>query len=49
MLPGDGIGPEMMTYVKEIFKVAAVPVDFEMVQLDPSTDNYDDLTNVMMF
>jgi len=47
MLPGDGIGPEMMGYVKEVFRYAGVPVDFEVVSLDPSTDNYDDLTNAI--
>lgn len=47
MMPGDGIGPEMMGYVKEVFRVAGAPVDFETVQLDPSTDNYDDLVNAI--
>ena len=47
MMPGDGIGPEMMGYVKEIFRTAGAPIDFETVMLDPSTDNYDDLYNVI--
>lgn len=47
MLPGDGIGPEMMGYVKEIFRYAGAPVDFETVHLDPTTDNYDDLYNAI--
>ena len=47
MLPGDGIGPEMMGYVKEVFRYAGAPVDFETVLLDPSTDNYDDLYNAI--
>lgn len=29
MLPGDGVGPELMHAVKEVFKVAAVPVEFK--------------------
>ena len=45
-MPGEGIGPEMMGYVKQVYKEAAVPVDFEMIELDPNTDNYDDLYNV---
>ena len=49
MMPGDGIGPEMMGYVKEIFRTAGAPIDFETVMLDPSTDNYDDLYNVRNF
>jgi len=47
MMPGDGIGPEMMGYVREIFKVAGAPVDFETVELDPKSDNYDDLYNAI--
>ncbi|GAB1286898.1 Isocitrate dehydrogenase [Apodemus speciosus] len=29
MLPGDGVGPELMHAVKEVFKAAAVPVEFK--------------------
>jgi len=47
MMPGDGIGPEMMGYVKEVFKYAGAPIDFETVLLDPTTDNYDDLYNAI--
>jgi len=47
MLPGDGIGPEMMGYVKEVFRYAGAPVDFETVELDPSTDDYNDLVNAI--
>jgi len=47
MLPGDGIGPEMMGYVKEVFRYAGAPVDFETVQLDPTTDDYHDLVNAI--
>ncbi|KAL6437206.1 hypothetical protein ACFW04_005038 [Cataglyphis niger] len=43
MLPGAGIGPELMSYVKEIFKYAGVPVDFEDVDIDPNADDNDDL------
>jgi len=47
MMPGEGIGPEMMGYVKEVFREAGAPVDFETVDLDPTTDNYDDLANAI--
>jgi len=47
MMPGDGIGPEMMGYVKEIFHLIDAPVDFEEVKLDPTSDNYDDLANAI--
>merc|ERR1712241_1619684 len=46
-MPGEGIGPEMMGHLKQVYKEAAVPVDFEMIELDPSTDNYDDLYNAI--
>lgn len=34
VLPGDGIGPEMIEHVKRLCKTAQVPVDFENIQLD---------------
>lgn len=38
MLPGGGIGPELMTYVREVFKYAGAPVDFEVVEIDPDDE-----------
>lgn len=43
MLPGSGIGPELMGYVKEVFKYAGAPVDFEVVDIDPKIDDNTDL------
>ncbi|GIY15433.1 isocitrate dehydrogenase subunit gamma 1, mitochondrial [Caerostris darwini] len=43
MLPGDGIGPEMMGHVKEIFRLGGVPVDFEEVHLDSTVQNIDNV------
>ncbi|XP_069694262.1 isocitrate dehydrogenase [NAD] subunit gamma, mitochondrial-like isoform X2 [Periplaneta americana] len=43
MLPGSGIGPELMNYVKEVFRYAGVPVDFEEVQMDPKSETNVDL------
>lgn len=43
MLPGGGIGPELMLYVREIFKYAGAPVDFEVVEIDPKSDESNDL------
>lgn len=34
VLPGDGIGPEMLAHVKRLCITAQVPVDFEDIQLD---------------
>lgn len=30
IIPGDGVGPELMYTVQEVFKAAGVPVDFEV-------------------
>ena len=46
MIPGDGIGPEMMNYVKEVFTHAGVPVDFEMINFDPNSQDTEDLRQV---
>ncbi|TRY64007.1 hypothetical protein TCAL_00781 [Tigriopus californicus] len=47
MMPGDGIGPEMMGYVKDVFRVAGAPIDFEMAALNPANDSYEDLVNAI--
>lgn len=39
MLPGAGIGPEMMNHVKEVFRYAGVPVDFEEINVDTRGDD----------
>lgn len=39
MLPGGGIGPELMEYVREVFKYAGAPVDFEVIDIDPRADD----------
>ena len=33
VLPGDGVGPELLTSVKEVFTASRVPVDFEEIHL----------------
>ncbi len=43
MLPGGGIGPECMGYVRDIFKYIGAPVDFEVVDIDPNVDNDEDV------
>jgi len=30
LIPGDGVGPELVASVEEVFKAAAVPMDFEV-------------------
>ena len=39
LLPGGGIGPEMMAYVQDVFETAGVPVDFETIQIDPKSES----------
>lgn len=48
MLPGGGIGPELMTHVREIFGVIGVPVDFELIDIDPNSEGNDDLEYAIM-
>ena len=31
MIPGDGVGPSLMTSVQDVFTAAGVPVDFEEI------------------
>lgn len=39
LLPGDGIGPEMMRHVKTIFTIGGIPIDFEEINLDSMNEN----------
>ena len=41
MIPGDGVGPELMTSVDLVFKAAGVPVKFEEVNLPEITHHHD--------
>ncbi|XP_011196884.2 isocitrate dehydrogenase [NAD] subunit gamma, mitochondrial isoform X2 [Zeugodacus cucurbitae] len=43
MLPGGGIGPELMHYIREIFSFVGAPIDFEVIDIDPSTEGNHDL------
>ncbi|KAL5274086.1 IDH3G family protein [Megaselia abdita] len=48
MLPGGGIGPELMTYVRDIFQYAGCPIDFEVIDIDPTSAGNDDLDYAIM-
>ncbi|XP_014674490.1 PREDICTED: isocitrate dehydrogenase [NAD] subunit gamma, mitochondrial-like [Priapulus caudatus] len=48
MIAGDGLGPELMGHVKQVFRAAAVPVDFEEVLLDSQHDSEEDLDNAVL-
>lgn len=45
LLPGHGIGPEMMSHVEDVFRKAKVPVDFEKVEVD---DTPETLANALL-
>ncbi|XP_055464318.1 probable isocitrate dehydrogenase [NAD] gamma 2, mitochondrial [Psammomys obesus] len=47
MIPGDGIGPELMVHVKRIFRANCVPVDFEEAWVT-STSNEEAIHNALM-
>lgn len=35
LIPGDGIGPEISSAVQKIFQAAAVPIEWESVDVTP--------------
>lgn len=43
MLPGAGIGPELMQHVRDIFARIGVPVDFEIIDINPTSEGNDDM------
>ncbi|KAI8990790.1 isocitrate dehydrogenase, NAD-dependent [Mycotypha africana] len=43
LIPGDGIGPELAMSVKDVFKAANVPVEFEQYDVSGLTDENDQL------
>ncbi|XP_075165882.1 isocitrate dehydrogenase [NAD] subunit gamma, mitochondrial-like [Haematobia irritans] len=48
MLPGGGIGPELMAYVRDIFIFCGAPIDFEIFDICPSTKGNEDLENAII-
>jgi isocitrate dehydrogenase (NAD+) len=48
LIPGDGVGPELMQHVKEVFRYAGVPVDFEEVQLNSTVTEDEDIDNALL-
>ena len=42
LIPGDGIGHEMASSVKQIFKAANVPIEWEQFDLSGYTESVDD-------
>ena len=48
LIPGDGIGPEMANHVKELFRYAGAPVDFEEIDLDSTTPDVEGFEYALM-
>uniref|UniRef100_A0A3Q2NMC9 Isocitrate dehydrogenase [NAD] subunit, mitochondrial n=1 Tax=Fundulus heteroclitus TaxID=8078 RepID=A0A3Q2NMC9_FUNHE len=47
LIPGDGIGPELLSHVKEVFRYSCVPVDFEVVHVNSAMEAEDDINNAI--
>uniref|UniRef100_A0A8C9YMG1 Isocitrate dehydrogenase [NAD] subunit, mitochondrial n=1 Tax=Sander lucioperca TaxID=283035 RepID=A0A8C9YMG1_SANLU len=47
LIPGDGIGPELLNHVKEVFRFSCVPVDFEVVHVNSALESEDDINNAI--
>ncbi|XP_069040196.1 isocitrate dehydrogenase [NAD] subunit gamma, mitochondrial [Lepisosteus oculatus] len=47
LIPGDGIGPELLNHVRELFRFCCVPVDFEVVNVNSSLTEEDDINNAI--
>ncbi|XP_076840293.1 isocitrate dehydrogenase [NAD] subunit gamma, mitochondrial-like [Brachyhypopomus gauderio] len=47
LIPGDGIGPELLNHARELFRFCCVPVDFEVVNVDSSVTSEDDINNAV--
>uniref|UniRef100_A0A671XPU1 Isocitrate dehydrogenase [NAD] subunit, mitochondrial n=1 Tax=Sparus aurata TaxID=8175 RepID=A0A671XPU1_SPAAU len=47
LIPGDGIGPELLNHVREVFRFSCVPVDFEVVNVNSALETDDDMNNAI--
>ncbi|XP_028020512.1 isocitrate dehydrogenase [NAD] subunit gamma, mitochondrial-like [Balaenoptera acutorostrata] len=48
MIPGDGIGPELMLHIKNVFRHVCVPVDFEEVQITSTSSEEEEVHSAIM-
>ncbi|KAK6466715.1 isocitrate dehydrogenase [Huso huso] len=44
---GDGIGPELLRHVQEVFRYSCVPVDFEVVHVNSAMTEEDDIDDAI--
>ncbi|CAH1784561.1 unnamed protein product [Owenia fusiformis] len=47
-MPGDGVGPELMGHIKEVFRFAGAPVDFEEIDFSSNNSTDADMDNAML-
>uniref|UniRef100_A0A672ZB84 Isocitrate dehydrogenase [NAD] subunit, mitochondrial n=1 Tax=Sphaeramia orbicularis TaxID=375764 RepID=A0A672ZB84_9TELE len=47
LIPGDGIGPELLGHVREVFRFSCVPVDFEVVNVNSALETEVDINNAI--
>merc|ERR1712131_284907 len=47
LIPGDGIGPELLNHVRELFRFSCVPVDFEVVNVNSALTTEEDIDNAI--
>ncbi|XP_025106370.1 isocitrate dehydrogenase [NAD] subunit gamma, mitochondrial-like isoform X2 [Pomacea canaliculata] len=48
MLTGDGVGPELLGHLQEIFRYAGAPIDFERVDINASTTDPATMENALL-
>lgn len=48
MIPGSGIGPEVMKHVLDVCKVTGAPLDFEIVNIDPENEDLTDIEHAVI-
>jgi isocitrate dehydrogenase (NAD+) len=48
LIPGDGVGPELAVCVKEVFRQANVPVDFEEISISGTLSHEDCLNEAVV-
>lgn len=48
LMTGDGVGPELLKYVQEIFRYAGAPIDFEIVEINCRTSAKETLKDAIL-
>ncbi|CAG2211592.1 IDH3 [Mytilus edulis] len=48
LLTGDGVGPELMSHVQEVFRHAGAPIDFEEVEINSSKEDPETMRGALL-